>query len=393
MAPVAPVFGLAQRLRYAVDHSFTVEGARMQGRGLAVSVMPLEHRREALVTTGVAADRLGYDGFFLPEAWGWDMTVLLAETATKTARITLGTGILGVWGRSPGQLAMAAATLAAVSGGRFVLGLGASSPQLTEGLHDLPFSAPVARMRRAVSQVRALLAGDRVPLAVTTSARALRLNVPAGLRVPIYLAALADASVRLAGEVADGWIPFMYPLSQLAAGQRLLREGAARTRGAARVPRAASEHSGGLGGPSRPPMKSVAICPSVLTIVETDPVKALEGAAWFVSFYVTTMGSLYRQSLVRQGFGKEVEAVLDANTPKFRAAVPPVAERLLDELAVYGTPDEACARLERWYAAGAALPILLLKANLTPAELHLTLNAFRPALDARASHASSVSPS
>ncbi|MBI2215851.1 MAG: LLM class flavin-dependent oxidoreductase [Candidatus Rokubacteria bacterium] len=334
--------------------------------------MPLENRREVLVAAGVAADRLGYDGFFLPEAWGWDMTVLLAETATKTRRIALGTGILGVWGRSPGQLAMAAATLAALSGGRFVLGLGASSPQLTEGLHDIPFSAPIARMRRAVSQVRALLGGDRVPLGVTASARALKLNVPPGPHVPIYLAALADASVRLAGEVADGWIPFMYPLSQLAAGQRLLREGAARRNGGADIAR---------------------VCPSVLTVVEADPVKAREGAAWFVSFYVTTMGSLYRRSLTRQGFGREVEAVLAANTPKFRAVVPPDAERLLDELAVYGTPDEACARLERWYAAGAAWPILLLKANLTPAELDVTLNAFRPVLDARASHGPAVSRS
>jgi alkanesulfonate monooxygenase SsuD/methylene tetrahydromethanopterin reductase-like flavin-dependent oxidoreductase (luciferase family) len=335
----------------------------MEPRGLAVSVMPLENRRDALVGLGVLADRLGYDAFFLPEAWGYDVTVLLAEAATKTGRVTLGTGILGVWGRTAGQLAMAAAALASLSGGRFVLGLGASSPQLTEGLHDVPFRAPVRRLRQTVVQVRALLGGDRIPLGVTTGARALRLNVEPLPRVPIYVAALADASVRVAGEVADAWLPFMYPLSQLVAGRDLLREGAARGNGAGR---------------------SASICPSVLTVVEPDPVKARDGAAWFVSFYVTTMGSLYRQSLARQGFGKEVEAILAANTPKFQAIVPPDAERLLDELAVYGTPDEACARLERWYAAGAALPSLLLKANLSPDELDFTLRAFQPMLRAGA---------
>ena len=119
--------------------------------------------------------------------------MLLAEAATRTSRITLGSGILGVWSRSPAQLAMAAATLAALSGGRFVLGLGASTPQLAEGLHDVPFTAPLARMRRTLTQVRALLRGERVPLGVATAARPLKLNVPAGgPEVPLYLAALTE---------------------------------------------------------------------------------------------------------------------------------------------------------------------------------------------------------
>src|SRR5262249_9686258 len=82
-----------------------------------------------------------------------------------------GTGILGVWNRSAGTLAMAAATLSALSGGRFILGLGASTPQLTEGLHDVPFTTPVAQMRRIVTQVRALLRGERIPLERVTTAR------------------------------------------------------------------------------------------------------------------------------------------------------------------------------------------------------------------------------
>src|SRR5436309_4122578 len=126
-------------------------------RKLAVSVMPLDNRRDALVATAVSADRLGYDGFFLPETWALDVAVVLAEVATKTERITLGSGIFGVWGRSAGQLAMTAATLSSLSGGRFVLGIGASTAQLTEGLHDVPFAAPVAKMRRTITQVQALL--------------------------------------------------------------------------------------------------------------------------------------------------------------------------------------------------------------------------------------------
>src|SRR6185503_14982808 len=115
--------------------------------------MPLENRREVLLSLAMAADRLGYDGYFLPETWAYDITVLLAEAAVRTERITLGTGILGVWNRSAATLA--AATLASVSGGRFVLGLGASTPQLAEGLHDVPYTAPLARMRMMLEQVRA----------------------------------------------------------------------------------------------------------------------------------------------------------------------------------------------------------------------------------------------
>src|SRR5499427_4988057 len=127
--------------------------------------MLLESRREAIIALATEGDRLGYHGFFMPEAWGYDMTVLLAEAATRTKRITLGTGILGIWNRSAATIAMAAATLHAISGGRFVLGLGASTRQLAEGLHDTPFEPPVPRMRRMIMQIRALLHGERIPLA------------------------------------------------------------------------------------------------------------------------------------------------------------------------------------------------------------------------------------
>src|SRR5262249_53132033 len=157
---------------------------------IGVSIMLLEARRDAIIDFATEADRLGYDGFFMPEAWGDDMTVPLADGAVRTTRSTLGTGILGIWNRSAATTPMAAARLHAISGGRFVLGLGASTAQLAEGLHDTQFERPVARMRQMITQVRALLAGERIPLAVTT-ARALKLNVPAA-PVPIQVAALGE---------------------------------------------------------------------------------------------------------------------------------------------------------------------------------------------------------
>ncbi len=326
---------------------------------LGVSVMPLENRHAVFAGLATAADRLGYEVVGLPESWSYDMTVLLAAAAARTQRVTLATGILSVWGRSPATLAMAASTLATVSGGRFVLGLGASTAQLVEGLHDVPFVTPVAKLRRTVTQVRALLRGERIPLAVTTAARPLKLNVPPAPDVPIYLAALADVSVRVAGEVADGWLPFFYARDRLGDGIALMREGAAR------------------GGD---PHRKLAVWATIPTVVSDDSATAREGAAWFVAFYLTTMGTLYRQTLVRHGFGAAVEAVMAANSPKFTGAVPAKADELLEQLVVHGTPAEARERMARWLAAGADLGVVFLRANLSPEEIDYTLNAFRPML-------------
>ena len=326
------------------------------GLPLAVTVMPLETRREAILHIATTADRLGYEAFFLPETWAYDITVLLAEVAGRTRRIRLGSGVLGVWGRSPATLAMAASTLNAISDGRFILGLGASTAQLTEGLHDVPFGAPVKQMRRVVTQARALLRGDRIPLAVATGARPLKLNLPPTPTLPIYLAGLADETVRLTGELADGWLPFMYPRDRLGDGLKLMKEGAARSSDPGRFPR---------------------VCPSVPTVVAEDPAEARRWAAWFVAFYLTTMGPLYPRSLGRHGFEKEVKAIVAANPTRETAVVPPEAETLLEQLTVFGTPEQCRAQFENWYEAGAALPMVFLRPNLTPAEIDLTLNAFR----------------
>jgi alkanesulfonate monooxygenase SsuD/methylene tetrahydromethanopterin reductase-like flavin-dependent oxidoreductase (luciferase family) len=328
---------------------------------IGLSVMLLESRREAIIDLAREGDRLGYDGFFLPEAWGYDMTVLLAEAAACTTRIPLGTGILGIWNRSAATIAMAATTLHAISGGRFVLGLGASTPLLAEGLHDTPFASPVGRMRRMVTQVRALLRGERIPLAVTTNARPLKLNVAPAPALPIHVAALGDAMTRLTGELADAWAPFLYPWSRLANGVHRLREGASRG-----------------GYPERLPE----IHPFVPTVVAHTDEKAREGAAWCVSFFVAT-SAVYRESLVRQGYGQAVDVVLAANAPRVTGLVPADADELLEQLVVYGTPPEARRRLARWHAAGADLPVLLLRPGLTSEERALVLDTFRPMLQSR----------
>ena len=317
-------------------------------------MMPLENRRDVLVRLAIEAERAGHSAFYLPETWAHDTTVMLGEIAARTSTIELGTGILGVWNRSAATIAMAASTLDAISGGRFSLGLGASTAQLVEGLHDVPYASPLERMRQVLTQVRALLKGERVPLSPGAGARALRLNLPPAPRVPIYLAGLSPETVRLAGELADGWVPFLYPRSRLREGMALLREGRARAAVRRDLPR---------------------VVPSIPTIIAADGAEARKGAAWFVAFYLTSMGPFYPRAISRLGFEREVKAVVAANTTRGSAVVPPEAEVLLEELTVYGTPDEARERLDGWRNAGADLPVLLLPPQLEPAQIDFALAA------------------
>jgi len=117
------------------------------------------------------------------------------------------------------------------------------------------------------------------------------------------------------------------------------------------------------------------IAPSMPTVVAADANEARKGAAWFVAFYLTSMGPFYPRTISQLGFEKEVQAVIAANPTRGSAVVPPEAEALLDELTVYGTPAEARTRLECWREAGAALSILLLPPNLEPAQIDFTLDA------------------
>ena len=143
----------------------------------------------------------------------------LAELATRTRRIGLATSVISAWGRTPATVALGAATLRQRTEGRFSLGIGAGSPPLTEGFHGVRWDRPLTRLRHTLTAVRALLAGERLP-SPREGARPLRLGVVPDMQVPIVLAALSPASIRLAGELADEWEPFLWAQSRVGTGGR-----------------------------------------------------------------------------------------------------------------------------------------------------------------------------
>lgn len=326
-------------------------------RPLAVSLTPLESRREVVLHVAQRAEQLGYDAFFLAEGWGHDAGVLLADVAARTHTIQIATGVINIWGRSAAGVAMLATSLASVSGGRFILGLGAGSPSLAEGLHGVEFVAPVARLSAVAREVRGLLAGERTTSSAADRSRPLKLAVRPESHIPVYLAALGPSAVRLCGQVADGWLPFLLPRSGLEDGVELLREGVDR------------------GGSPRPLPR---VCPALPLAVSADPVEARQIASWWVAFYLLSMGPLYRDSLTRQGLGDAVGAVLAANPDASTRIVPEGAQGLIDELTVCGDPPHANAALDAWFEAGAEMPVLVLPPGRDLAELDYMLEVMRP---------------
>lgn len=333
----------------------------MPARRLAVGLTPMETRREVVLHLADRAEELGYDAFFVAEGWGHDAGVLLAEVATRTSRITIGTGILNIWGRTAATIAMLATSLTEVSAGRFVLGLGTGSPPLAEGFHDVDFTAPIERLDAVTRQVRRLLAGQRLEATVERDNRPLKLAVTPTTAIPIYLAALGPHAIRVAGELSDGWCPFLLPLSGLEPGVRLLEEGMAR-------------------GDHRRTLPTITPC--LPTAVSTDPATALEMASWWVSFYLVSMGPLYRKTLRRLGHGHAVDEVLAANPTSRTFEMPETARGLLDELTLWGDAEQARATLDRWYAAGAQMPTLTLPPGRPVEELDHMLESMhgRPSL-------------
>lgn len=162
----------------------------------------------------VEAEKLGLDICWVAEAWGSDAPSALGYYAACTDRMLLGSGILQLGTRTPVAIAQAAITLSNLSGGRFLLGLGASGPQVIEGLHGVSFQRPLARMRETVEIVRRVLDGGKLSYAGSEfriprpggEAVPMRLSTRAEHAIPIYLATLSPAMLRLTGEIADGWL-------------------------------------------------------------------------------------------------------------------------------------------------------------------------------------------
>jgi len=292
------------------------------------------------------AEKLGLDICWVAEAWGSDAVSPLGYLAARTERLLLGSGIIQLGTRSPVTIAQTAMTLAHMSGGRFLLGLGASGPQVIEGLHGVPFAYPLARMRETVEIVRSACTGEKIAFQGSHHAiplpggqgRPMRLSLEP-VAVPIYLATLSPRMLQLTGEIADGWLGTSFVPERADAYLVHLDAGLARA------------------GRSR---SDLDICQGAeITIVADEGLlsEVIASRKKELAFSLGGMGSrttnFYNRAYSRQGWQDIAALVLERWQGGDRVgATALITDEMVLATTLIGTEDMVRARLRMWQAAG-----------------------------------------
>ena len=296
------------------------------------------NRRE-LIECVRAADACGYDSFWMAEAWERDAFATLAELAVQTERIHLATGIINVFSRSPALIAMSAATVDDISGGRFRLGLGTSGARVIEDFHGVRYDRPLTRLRETVQIIRSLLAGERVDFeGECFKLRRFKLGFkPLRAGIPIYVAALTPRGLRQVGCLADGWLPTLWPRARLMDGIAEIKVGA---------------DSVGR------EMSRIEVAPFI------NVAGSNEAARLSLAYYVGGMGEYYHGTLSRLGFSAEAETIRQLwHSGRPRDAIRAVTDEMVDAIAICGPLESCRQRLDEMYALGATLPIVPIPAE------------------------------
>ncbi len=293
------------------------------------------------------AERLGYSSVWVAESWGSDAVTVLSWIAARTESINVGAGILQMPARTPAMTAMTAVTLSELSGGRFLLGMGLSGPQVVEGWHGVPYGKPIGKTREYVSIVRSAMARERlvhdgdhyqIPYAgpdATGLGKPLKLMTHPKHEIPIYLAAIGPKNVTLTAEIADGWLPIFYSPDRADDVYRpLLEAGFAKSGDDTKAQR----------------FDTVASLQATLT---DDLESARNIAKPMLALYIGGMGAkgrnFYNDLACRYGYEAEAAKIQDLYlSGKKMEAIGEVPDQLVDELSLIGTKEMIRDRLEAW---------------------------------------------
>lgn len=292
------------------------------------------------------AERLGFDSVWSAEAYGSDALTPLAWWGAHTERIRLGTGIVQLSARTPTATAMAAITLDHLSGGRFILGLGASGPQVVEGWYGQPYPKPLARTREYVDIVRRVIArgeplehhGDFYDMPLQGGAglgKPLKSTVhPLRPDIPIFLAAEGPKNVALAGEICDGWLPMFFSPKEDAFYRRCLEDGFAAT-----------------GDPGK--AERFEVVSNVLIVPGDDAERCADRVRPFLALYAGGMGArganFHFEVFARMGYEDVATRVqdlyLEGRKDDAAAAIP---LSMVEDVALVGPPDKIRDEVARW---------------------------------------------
>jgi F420-dependent oxidoreductase-like protein len=297
------------------------------------------------------AERLGFDSIWTSEAYGSDAVSPAAWVLARTTRIKAGTAIMQMPARTPAMTAMTAMTLAALSGGRFVLGIGPSGPQVVEGWHGVAYGKPILRTREYIEIVRKIFARNapltfagehyQIPYAgpdATGLGKPLRSIMQGNPNIKIYTATIAPASIRSSAEIADGMFPIFMNPQRFELFEPHLKAGFAK--------------SG-----SQKSLANYDICPFVPVSMADDIEAARLPVKQELALYIGGMGArdknFYNDYAKRLGYEAAAiriqDAYLGGHKTEAAAAVP---DALIDEIALVGSADRIRDRLQAWKEAG-----------------------------------------
>ena len=298
--------------------------------GLRIPGMSWREIRES----AVLAEELGYSCLSMGESWGEDAFTSLAQLAAVTSRIRIGTSIVPVFARSPANLAMTALNMDRMSDGRFFLGLGTSGQLVVQDLHGETFQKPLTRLREYIDIIRRAARSESLDHEgefFRIKRFRLRLS-PYRANLPIYIAALSPPSLRLTGELADGWLPIFLAPSRMTAVLTELKAGAES------VGRA---------------WRDLVISPQVSIYVTDDVAAARDRERPHIAFYIGGMGVFYHQYMHRIGFGAEADRVRDAYQARQRdRAAQLVTDEMVDAMTIMGAPRQCRQQIQALFEAG-----------------------------------------
>jgi F420-dependent oxidoreductase-like protein len=317
--------------------------------------IPLDYASDPRRAADDAAvlESAGLDAVWVAEAYGFDAPTIMGYLAARTDRMKIGSGILNVYSRTPALIAQTAAGLDAISGGRAIIGLGASGPQVVEGWHGRPYDKPLGRTREVIELTRRILRREVIdhhgitdmPLPGGLGKPLKMLTQPVRPEVPLYVASLGPANVRMTAEVADGWLPTLFvPEKAHEVWGAALAEGTARR------------------DPALGPLRTVA---GGLLAIGEDAAALRDRARPAIALYVGGMGApgknFYNDLAVAYGYEKEARTIqelyLSGRKREAEAAVP---EELCELTSLCGPESYVRERVEAFRAAGVDM------LNITP---------------------------
>jgi F420-dependent oxidoreductase-like protein len=318
------------------------------------------------------AERLGFESIWSSESWGSDAVTPSAWVLARTTRIKAGTAIMQIPARTPAITAMTAMTLDALSGGRFILGLGPSGPQVVEGWHGVAYGKPVQRIREYIEIIRKIVeraeplnySGQqyRIPYGGRDASglgKPLKSIIHGDPALKIYVAAITPAGLRNAAEIADGIFPIFMSPERFDALEPYLAAG--------------FEKSGG-----KRSLTNFDICPFVPVSLSDDLSEARQIVKQHLAFYIGGMGAreknFYNDYARRLGYGSAAAQIQDAFLSGRRNdAVTAVPDELVDQVALVGSAERIRARLEAWKSAAAKREVdtLILGVGVAPEVLNV----------------------